>query len=223
MTSEVPVGIYRTYARVDRDEPLTWEGWAAAVAAGRTFLSAGPILRLSVEGAGIGDTLQLPAGGGPVEVHAVAGSAAPIHVLQLVVGGRVVAEASAPEGTRRLELRERIAVDTSTWIAARAGGPDYYGSRRTLCSFARGVFAHTSPVYIACGPGPWTRDDPGTLEYMVTRVEGVLGYIRETAATTRLGGGGHPHGRADHAAWLEEPLLEALTALERRGARRADA
>jgi hypothetical protein len=216
MTSEVPVGIYRTYVRVGNDEPLSFDGWAAGVAGGRTYLSAGPLMRLRVEGADIGDTIRLPRAGGSVEVEAIAESAAPIHTLQIVVAGRVVAEAVADAGTRRLELRERIPIDGSTWIAARAGGPGYYESRRTLCSFERGVFAHTSPVYIACGDGEWTRTDPDTLQYMVTRIEGVMAYVQETAPTARVGGGGHPHGGADHEAWLTQPLEEALEAIRAR-------
>jgi hypothetical protein len=217
MTSEVPVGIYRTYVRVGEDEPLSFDAWAAGVAAGRTYLSAGPIMRLRVEGSDIGEVVRLPRAGGSVEVEATAESAAPIHTLQIVAAGRVIAEATADGGTRRLELRERLPIDGSTWIAARAGGRGYYGSRTTLCSFERGVFAHTSPVYVACGDAPWTRTDPDTLQYMVTRIEGVMGYIRETAPVTRVGGGGHPHGLADHEAWLTQPLEEALEAIRARG------
>ena len=116
MTSEVPVGIYRTYVRLDPDEPFTYDAWTAGVRAGRTYLSAGPILRLDVDGAGIGDTIAMPAGGGTVEVDASAESAAPFESLQLVVGGHVVAEAidacrCAPPGHPRADPRPGRLVD----------------------------------------------------------------------------------------------------------------
>jgi hypothetical protein len=216
MTNEVPAGICRTYVQLDDDEPFTYEAWARNISRGRTFLSSGPIVRLRVEGKDIGDTVRVPAGGGTVEVEASAESAAPFQVLQLVVAGRVVAEASAPNGTRKLELRERLEVDGDTWIAARAGGPAYYDARLTLDSIVRGVFAHTSPIYVTRGEGNWSMRDDGTFEYLLTRVDAARTYIRDIAARTRLGGGGHPHSESDHLAFLERPFLEAQERLRAR-------
>src|SRR5262249_1747839 len=68
MSSEVPVGLYRTYAYLP-DQEFTYENWCSAVRAGRTFLSGGPIITLTVGGAQIGDTVSLPPGGGTVEVE----------------------------------------------------------------------------------------------------------------------------------------------------------
>ena len=41
MSSAVPVGLYRTYARLD--EEFSYEAWCRAVRSGRTFLSGGPL------------------------------------------------------------------------------------------------------------------------------------------------------------------------------------
>ena len=216
MTSEVPVGIYRTYVQLDPDEAFTYDAWTAGVRAGRTYLSAGPILRLDVDGAGIGDTIAMPAGGGTVEVDASAESAAPFESLQIVVGGHVVAEATDPAGARRLAIRERIRVPADSWIALRAGGPGYFDARRTLCSFERGVFAHTSPIYLRSGPDGDATTDDGGLEYLLTRVDAARAYVTSMAPTRRLGGGGHPHGEADHLAHLTRPFDEARARLEAR-------
>ena len=110
MSSDVPIGLYRTYAQVGDDREFTYAAWCDAVKRGRTFLSGGPLVGLSVDGAGIGDTLRLSAAG-TVEVHAWAESILPIHTLQLVQQGRVIAQVDAargdaPRGRRRLELRE---------------------------------------------------------------------------------------------------------------------
>jgi hypothetical protein len=218
MTSEVPVGIYRTYARLADGEPFTYDAWTRAVRAGRTYLSAGPILRLEVDGAAIGDTIAMPAGGGTVEVAASSESAAPFESLQLVVGGQVVAEATDSGGTRRLEIRERVRVPSDSWIALRAGGPGYFNARRTLCSFERGVFAHTSPIYLRSGPAADRTTDDETLEYLLTRVDAARAYVETMAPTRRLGGGGHPHGEVDHLAHLVRPFDEARVRL--RGRRR---
>src|SRR6266568_4056063 len=70
MTSDVPVGLYRTYVSIPPDQDFTHETWCANLAAGRTFMSGGPIISLSVDGHTIGDTVRLGGNGGTVEVEA---------------------------------------------------------------------------------------------------------------------------------------------------------
>src|SRR5436309_12708911 len=69
MDSGVPVGLYRTYAYIPPDQPFTYDNWTKAVRAGRTFLSGGPMLTFTVNGAQIGDTM-LVSSGGTLEVEA---------------------------------------------------------------------------------------------------------------------------------------------------------
>ena len=77
------------------------------------------------------------------------------------------------------------------------------------------VFAHTSPVYLACG-GDWTMTDPEGIRYIRTLVEGAREYVRHTAVRRSDQLTTHHHGEADHLAWLERPFAEALRALEER-------
>src|SRR5947209_3255593 len=125
MSSDVPVGLYRTYAHVPNDVAFSYENWCAAVRAGRTFLSGGPMLEFTVNGARIGDTVKLLAGGGTVEVEAAAESIFPIHTLEIVQQGRVVASTNEARGARRLSLRASLKLDGHTWLAARCAGPNY--------------------------------------------------------------------------------------------------
>ncbi len=212
MSSDVPVGLYRTYARLG-DTEFTYDNWCKAVAAGRTFLSGGPIIHLSVDGREIGDTVVL-SGAGTVEVEAWAESILPINTLQIVQDGRVVASSESSGGTRRLEIRERLSVDGHTWIAARCGGPDYEGMAHHD-GWQRGVFAHTSPVYVAVG-GEWDMHDPATFQYMLTLIEGDLAYIRESSGQHMHGSVTHHHGEDDHIAYLERPFIEAQNAIHQR-------
>lgn len=214
MDSAVPVGLYRTYAYIP-DEEFSYDAWCRAVRAGRTFLSAGPILRFSVEGAQIGDTLSLPAGGGTVEVEAVAESIFPIHTLEIVQGGRVVASTEETKGARRLSLKTKLKLESNTWLAARCGGPGYHDGPRFRDCWQRGMFAHTSPIYVAVG-GPWELFDPATANYMLTLIDGSLSYIRRTAAYDPPGSVTHHHGEHDHLAFLERPFHEAIAAIHRR-------
>src|SRR5437870_1337746 len=98
MSSAVPVGLYRTYARLGSDEELTYDGWCRAVRAGRTFLSGGPLLSFSVDGRGPGDTIELAAPG-TVTVEAVAEGIFPLRALEVVCNGAVVAAAES-DGVR---------------------------------------------------------------------------------------------------------------------------
>jgi hypothetical protein len=214
MSSEVPVGLYRTYARIPDDQPFNYDTWCAAVRAGRTFLSGGPLLRFRVDGAEIGDTLQLPGNGGTVEVEAEAESIIPIQTLEIVQQGRVVATNGESNGARRLSLRATLHVDGDTWLAARCGRPPDAPIRHHDV-WQRGVFAHTSPIYVACG-GEWSLYDPATAHYMLALVEGTMEYIRHTAAHHPPGTVTHHHGEDDHVAYLERPFLEAREAIHRR-------
>ena len=109
---------------------------------------------------------------------------------------------------RRLELREKIKIDGHSWLAARTGAFDYFDIIGHHDVVNRGVFAHTSPVYIACG-GEWEMFNPETARNMLTLIEGDLIYIRESAGMRPPGSVTHRHGEADHLAYLERPFLEA--------------
>ena len=229
MSSDVPVGMYRTYAKLADDEEFTYDNWCRSVAAGRTILSGGPIVNLTVDGKRVGDTLSI-SGPGTVEVEAWAESIFPLHRLEIVSAGRVVASAESSNGTRRLELRERIAIDGHTWLAARCGGPGYFseGNISSLSgatygqlesahfdAWRRGIFAHTSPVYVACG-GDWWMFDSETAQYMLTLIEGDLEYIRHSSTQLDHGSVTHHHGEEDHMAYLERPFREARAAIHDR-------
>jgi hypothetical protein len=213
MSNEVPVGLYRTYAYLP-DQDFTYENWCSAVRAGQTFLSAGPIITLSVGGAQIGDIVELPRGGGTVEVEATVESIFPVPVLQLIQLGRVIAEEKAPQGARTLKLKATVKVDSTTWLAARCNGPTF-GSLQHHDVWQRGCFAHTSPVYIAVGE-PWQLFDEQAARYMLTLIEGSLGFIRNSALHYPPGTVTHHHGEDDHLAYLERPFHEAITAIHRR-------
>ena len=213
MSSDVPVGLYRTYVHLPEDEEFSYESWCRNVARGRTFLSGGPIMHFTVDGHEIGDTVSLSAAG-TVEVEAWAESIFPIHRLEVLQAGRIVASAESTGGSRRLELKEKLKVDGHTWLAARCGGPDYMGIPHHDV-WSRGIFAHTSPIYVAVG-GDWWMFDKSTAQYMLTIIEGDLAYIREGSGQHTPGTVTHHHGDDDHIAYLERPFHEAHDAVHRR-------
>lgn len=215
MSSEVPVGLYRTYVHIPADEEFSYENWCKNLSLGRTFLSGGPIIWFSVDGHTIGDTVQLSGNGGTVEVEAHAESIFPIHTLEIVQQGKVVAATSDAKGTRRLSLKTKLKVDGNTWLAARTGGPQYENAVPHHDVWSRGMLAHTSPIYVACG-GEWQLFDLDAAHYMLTLVDGSLSYIRNLAPRYQPGTVTHHHGEDDHEAYLERPFVEAREAIHRR-------
>jgi hypothetical protein len=216
MSADVPVGGYRTYAYLG-DREFRFDRWCAAVRAGRTFLSAGPIIDLAVDGAMVGDTVGIP-GGGTVAVSATAESIFPVGSLQLVQDGRVVASTEDRSGGRRLELRTELRVETDGWLAARCGGPEYWDSPSYSGQWERGIFAHTSPVYVACTDGEWSRFDADHARMMRGLVDAGLERVRTRRRAYPEERITHHHGEPDHLAFLERPFLEAREALNRRSA-----
>ena len=212
MSSDVPVGIYRTYVQLPEEEEFNYQNWCRNVSRGRTFLSGGPIIGLTVDGQRIGDTIKL-SGPGTVEVEALPESILPIHTLQIVQEGRVVASTEQEVGARKLRLKEKLRIGGHSWIAARCGGVGYK-SKPHLDGWERGIFAHTSPIYVACG-GPWWMFNREATQYMLTLVDGCIPYIREQAPLY-LEHTTHHHGEDDHVAYLERPFVEARKALHRR-------
>jgi hypothetical protein len=215
MSAEVPVGLFRTYVQMLPDEAFTYESWCANIKRGRTFLSSGPILSFVVEGQSMGDTVRLKEGGGVIELEASAESIFPIHRLEIVLNGNVVAEAVNARGTRRLSLHESIKVERNSWLAARVGAVRYEEPLLFADAWARGVMAHSSPVYVSCG-GEWSMFDREGCEQMLTLVEIDLAYVREMALRRPPGTVTHHHSETNHDAYIERPFHEAHEAISRR-------
>jgi hypothetical protein len=216
MTASVPVGLYRTYVNIPPDEEFNYDNWCKYLRRGRTFLSSAPIVRFTVNGAEIGDTLHLPGNGGTVEVQAEAHSILPIHSLQIVQEGRVVASADEPQGTDHLFLKAHLTLDHHTWLAARVGDPG--DTHPHFDIWGRGVMAHTSPIYVAVG-GEWWMANPDTSQYMLTLLHGGLEYVRQRANARANGTVTHHHSEDDHMAYLERPFHEAIEAIRKRSQR----
>lgn len=210
MEATIPVGEYRTYARLD--DEFTLDSWLTAVRAGRTFATSGPLLSFTVDGEQPGAALLRPVGA-KVTVSARARSIFPIHVLQVVQGGEVVAEAGSERGTTELELESEVEVTAHGWFAARCAGPGYTAGIRHHDHDRRPIMAHTSPIYVETGQRRPLQCE--TDRYLLSLVEGGLGYVR-SAVHHPPGSVTYPHGDDEHRAYLEQPFLEAQTALASR-------
>src|SRR5262245_25622652 len=115
---------------------FTYDSWIVGLRSGRTFVSNGPLLSLTVNGKGPGSVLESPE---QLTVVARALSRLPFDRLEIVRDGIVVAEALA-RNQREARLQEEISVERGGWLAARVRS-----EAKTHAGYT--VFAHTSPVY----------------------------------------------------------------------------
>ncbi|MBI4890407.1 MAG: CehA/McbA family metallohydrolase [Acidobacteria bacterium] len=171
MSAAVPVGGNRTYAFLGNAE-FSFANWAAAVRAGRTFSTTGPLLDLRAENEMPGGEIQLRRGGGTIEVAVSAVSYVPFHRLEIVYNGKVIATREEPSGTRSLNWKETVRVPGTGWLAARCS------SRMPAARF--GVAAHTSPVYVVV-PGEELFSGPAAA-YFLKLIEGTQIYVENLAA-----------------------------------------
>ena len=151
---------------------FTYETWLDALRAGRTFITNGPILRLTVDGHAPGnDLLELPASRSTVEVVVEWQGTQPVDRVEIVRDGEVAF--AEPNADHALAGRLQLDLDVADagWIAARC-----WGSRRT--TYAHPLWAHTSPVYLRATPAaPIIRAAAGafvahvdqTRDYIATR------------------------------------------------------
>lgn len=170
MAAQTPVGGNRTYAWLG-DAEFNFANWAAAVRAGRTFTTTGPLLDFRADGRMPGGEIRMRSGGGAVEVRVLASSYVPFHTLEVVYNGKVIASKEEASGTRAMALSETVKVSGPGWLAARCS------SRVHAARF--GVAAHSSPVYLAV-PGEEMFSAPAAA-YFLRLIEGAQVYVDNLA------------------------------------------
>jgi hypothetical protein len=174
MGANEAVGANRAYVYLG-DEEFNFGSWSKAVRRGNTFMTTGPLLLFAVDGHAPGEEIKFRSGGGKLQVEARATCFFPIHRLEVVFNGRVVASREQPEGSRELILKDEVQVPGPGWIAARC--TSRYSSFGT--GQVPGKVAHTSPVYIVV-PGQELFSPPAAA-YFLTLIEGCQVWVENLA------------------------------------------
>jgi hypothetical protein len=139
----------RVYARTGG--PFDYESWVRALTEGRTFITNGPALTLSVQDEEPGGEVE-SAAGRALSTLVTWKSHYPITRVEVLFNGSVVAQERFPQGSTEGRLEADVAAASDGWIAARL-------SSNARDSYSQPVFAHTSPVYVKTGAGgPEKRD-----------------------------------------------------------------
>ena len=134
-------GAGRVYVKVAGE--FTYDNWISAFKAGRTFVTNGPLLRFTFNGADPGEVFSV----GPEPMHmTVAGtvdSIVPMSSVEIVMNGEVVRTIAVDQETRSLKVNETLEIHRSSWVAVRT-----IAAGHRWVTNDRDTFAHTSPVYV---------------------------------------------------------------------------
>lgn len=139
VSSRLP-GWGRAYVNIDG--PLNYSAWVEGLRAGRSFVTNGPILNMTVNGERIGASIKLTAPGS-VHVKAFATAQYPLDTIEIIHNGVVIDSAEAAADKRSATFDRHIPIKTSGWIAVRVRG-----NQRPPFSPFPFLAAHTSPIYI---------------------------------------------------------------------------
>jgi hypothetical protein len=166
MASSTAVGTVRTYAHIAPDQPFTFEAWMEAVRRAETFVSYGPLLDFTVEGRPMGSRINLPAGGGTLDITwQVASVTIPVSRVELVINGEI--RHSQMVDPAQSAGSWSIKVDKSSWLALLVRGG--YADRPEI------IAAHSSPVMVeVAGTQLLAAADAITI---LEQVEGALAFL----------------------------------------------
>ena len=172
------VGEERVYAFLGK-QPFSADSWFKAFGQGRTFVTNGPMIEFTVDGAVPGDEITVE-GTRKLRVKARTWGdperLTPTR-LEIVRQGEVVQRVDSDSGDRELATSFELDAADGFWIAARAEGSD--GSR-----------AHTTPVYVVRDPLRfWKHEEVGNLIdkrlASLVRVREMVAQVLEHPAKTK--------------------------------------
>ncbi len=186
------VGEERTYAYTGPG-PFSADSWYGAVKQGHTFITNGPMLLLTVNGAIPGDEVRVSKDA-TVRVRAQAWAPQRIglpKVLEVVAHGRVIRSVE-PRGPNeeKLEAEFELPAGASQWIAART-------------TAVNGAVAHTTPVYVIVdGAGFFDR---GQLPELVAKRLNVLEFVEKRLRSPQF---------VKNMGWEPEEITEVMAHIQ---------
>jgi TolB protein len=139
-----PVGMNRVY--VQSGPTLQYREWLAALKAGRTFVTNGPLLSFTLNARPIGAELKLDSGVHRLVARVSLRSIVPVERLEIVANGVVVSPVPLTAGGTRADATIPLPVARSGWFTVRA-----WSSRSTHPVLDIYPYATTSPIYVTIG------------------------------------------------------------------------
>ena len=158
------VGSVRTYVYTGA-RGLDADAWFEGLRDQRAFVSTGPLIEMTIDGRLPGGEIQLPAGGGEVEIAGRVQSIVPLERFILVSNGEVVEELPLAGDRTSGAFSRTITVRRSGWYHVRAEGRP--AERFPLdAAYAQ---AFTNPVWVTVGARPVR--DRAAAEYCIKWID----------------------------------------------------
>jgi hypothetical protein len=142
------LGEARMYVKMDRKR-TDFQSWKDALKKGKVFVTTGPIIKLQVNDAEMGDIL-LVAGKTQVDVKAQVQCTQPLQSLEIIQNGEVISRSThldKEDYVYTISIRKSVEITESSWIAARAEGFHKQALFRQRGD-KENIFAHTAPIQI---------------------------------------------------------------------------
>jgi hypothetical protein len=159
------IGRVRTYACLGPGASLDYSAWIEAVRAGRTFVSSGPIVMLTVSGLGPGGVIDVEPGQRLV-LRGEARSVVSFEKLELLVNGSVVLTKEAAGSRMAAAIETEWEAEQSAWVTARCTSKERLADGQV-------IFAQTSPVYVNVR-GRSFRPERTVIQSLLQEIEGQL-------------------------------------------------
>jgi TolB protein len=162
-----PIGLNRVYAEVPSG-PLKIEPWLAAIKAGKTFATNGPLLRFSLGGHPVGGELKLESKRQgreqQVQFSAEMFSIVPVDHLEIVCNGKVVDELKLDRDRTSAHVDGSIPVSGSGWCVLRS-----FSDKAEYPILDSYPYATTSPIYVSIAGVPL--HSPNDAQYFVAWID----------------------------------------------------
>jgi hypothetical protein len=148
------LGEVRMY--VNTGGKVDFESFKQAVREGKSFVSSGPIIDVTVDGVGPGGTIRLPRGGGEVLVTAELSGPRPLGTFDVLLNSEPLdaeIEKKKDGPIHRWRIAKRVRITRSSWLAARGEGV----AKRALkqhTRIAQNTIAHTGAVRVLLADEP---------------------------------------------------------------------
>jgi hypothetical protein len=166
-----PIGKRRTYAWLEPGQPLSYANWTGAVRKGRTAVSRGPLLSLTVAGAMPGSVVDTSEA--ELLIQAEAKDRDAFDRIEVILDGKVIHEAAAKhEAIYKSHVEFAYPVSRSGWVAARC-----------MCRGQDGgdwPVAHTSAVYLRVPRKPAVAD-PQVAQGIAAHFDRMLAWVETQA------------------------------------------
>jgi hypothetical protein len=172
-SNDSAIGSTRTYVRLLPSQELTYKNWIEAVRAGRTFVTNGPMLTLSVNDHEPGAVLNLNHPPFRLHVRAEARSLVPFEGLAIVLSGARAVEAQAGGSPRTAVIDTDLDITEPGWLSAYCWG-------KAETDTGAWIGAHTSPVYVQLH-GQWRRADEEAVRELRGGLEDTLQWVEHEA------------------------------------------